>query len=155
MSAEDLIKEIAPAVARRRIYRGVIWMFKKTRQYYLPELWLANLKEYVPKDSAESERGHVLSVIFGKQSLGQTFSHWRKVRIVGKVRLQHVLEEFELTDQFLIAHGFRHDAIVTADMLNYLWYEAVFERDYQAEYAHLRQHRQPNVAPSQKVPSLH
>ncbi|HEY4501862.1 MAG TPA: hypothetical protein VJJ20_02250 [Candidatus Paceibacterota bacterium] len=155
MSAEDLIKEIAPAVARRRIYRGVIWMLKKTCQYYLPQLWLANLKEYVPKDTTALGREHLLQVVFGKHSIGQAFSHWRKVRIVGKVRLQHVIEEFELTDQFLIAHGFRPDPIITADMLNYLWYEAVFERDYQAEWTHLRQHRQPKVAPSQKVSNLH
>ena len=120
MSSIDIIKEIAPALARRRIVRGFRWLMEHESTFPV-SMWLSNPRVYVPRARALHEE-HMLVTAFSN-----TFSRrpWRS--------FERIVADFGLTEQFLIAHAFARDEIIDESILDFCWREGLFvfhlERD--------------------------
>jgi hypothetical protein len=144
MSAEDIIREIAPGVARRRVRRGYLWLLQKTGGFHVP-LGAHNPHTFVPQDQGERQTEHVVARAFTNASEDVwrrkenewRVREWLSIRIHGRVLYRDVVHKFLLSPQFLLAHGFEPDHIITASMLNFVWHEALWEMDYPAQFARM------------------
>lgn len=135
MPAIDIVKEIAPAVARRRVRRGFRWLMQR-EQTFPVSMWLWNPHIYIPKDELAREHDHLLCLVFCNNS----FVTSRMQRT-----FHEIIAEHRLSEQFLIAHGFARDEVIDECMLDFCWREGLF-------YLHLE--RDASCTPSALSPDL-
>ena len=132
MSSIDIIKEIAPALARRRIVRGFRWLMGRESTFPV-SFWLSNPRIYVPRAGA----------LHGEHMLVTAFSNTFSRR--PRRSFEELVVDLGLSEQFLIAHAFARDEIIDESILDFCWREGLFVFHLERDHAPRRSALTPDV----------
>ena len=145
MPAEDYLRTHAQAVARRRVRRGIRLLNARLWGWWMYAwAYVSDRTILIPAPGGREE--HFLAVVVNM--LTRYSFHYSVLRREhGEMNYEQVVKVFKLTPPCLVTHGLASDEVITGEMLDAAWKDALYDNgDLDAEIKKTSRNKVPEQA---------